>query len=85
MNMGGQIGSAVTASLTPAIASRFGWTTSFRVAAMVSILGSLAWLRVDPNRSVISWPLLVPECVPKMYFASCPPFVLPPCALPICN
>lgn len=53
MNMGGQIGSAVTASLTPAIASRFGWTTSFRVAAVVSILGSLAWLFVDPNRSLV--------------------------------
>lgn len=53
MNMGGQIGSAVTASLTPVIASRFGWTASFRVAAVVSILGSLAWLRVDPNRSLV--------------------------------
>jgi ACS family glucarate transporter-like MFS transporter len=53
MNMGGQIGGAVTASLTPVIASRFGWTTSFRVAAVVSVLGSLAWILVDPNRSLV--------------------------------
>jgi MFS transporter, ACS family, glucarate transporter len=54
MNMGGQIGSAVTASLTPAIASRFGWSASFRVAAVISVLGSLAWLLVDPDKSVVS-------------------------------
>lgn len=29
MNMGNQIGAAITASLTPWIAGRFGWTTSF--------------------------------------------------------
>src|ERR1700691_1497558 len=32
MNMGNQIGAALTASLTPWIAARFGWTTSFLVA-----------------------------------------------------
>ena len=42
MNMGGQIGGAVTASLTPAIASRFGWTAPFLVAAALCLLG--AWL-----------------------------------------
>jgi ACS family glucarate transporter-like MFS transporter len=52
MNMGAQFGGAVTASLTPAIASRFGWTASFLVAAALSIIGSLAWLTVNPNRSL---------------------------------
>ena len=52
MNMGAQLGGAVTASLTPAIASRFGWTASFLVAAALSIIGSLAWLTVNPNRSL---------------------------------
>jgi hypothetical protein len=28
MNMGGQLGGALTASLTPVIAQRFGWTSS---------------------------------------------------------
>jgi ACS family glucarate transporter-like MFS transporter len=50
MNMGGQIGGAVTASLTPAIATRFGWTASFVVAAVLSALGAVAWLFVKPER-----------------------------------
>jgi ACS family glucarate transporter-like MFS transporter len=52
MNMGAQFGGAVTASLTPAIAARFGWTASFLVAACLSLLGVLAWIGVDPARSV---------------------------------
>jgi len=52
MNMGAQLGGALTASLTPAIAARYGWTASFLVAAGLSILGALAWLAVDPDRSV---------------------------------
>lgn len=49
MNMGAQIGGAVTASLTPVIAVHFGWTASFWVAAGLSLLGSVAWLLVDPS------------------------------------
>jgi len=52
MNMGAQIGGAVTASLTPAIASRFGWTASFLVAAALCLLGALAWTMVDPERTI---------------------------------
>jgi ACS family glucarate transporter-like MFS transporter len=54
MNMGAQIGGAVTASLTPAIAARFGWTASFLVAACLCLLGSAAWLIVDPTRMLMS-------------------------------
>jgi ACS family glucarate transporter-like MFS transporter len=55
MNMGGQLGGTLTASLTPFIASRFGWTTSFLVAAGLCAIGSLAWLLVDPEgKSVAS-------------------------------
>jgi ACS family glucarate transporter-like MFS transporter len=50
MNTGAQIGGAVTASLTPAIAARFGWTASFLVAAGLCLLGAAAWLMVDPTR-----------------------------------
>jgi MFS transporter, ACS family, glucarate transporter len=49
MNMGAQIGGAVTASLTPIIANRFGWTASFWVAAGLSVVGAGAWLLVDPS------------------------------------
>jgi len=52
MNMGGQFGGALTASLTPVIAQHYGWTSSFLAAAILSGLGGLAWLLVDPNRSL---------------------------------
>ncbi len=50
MNMGNQIGAALTASLTPWIAARFGWTTSFLAAAGLCVVGALSWLVVDPSR-----------------------------------
>jgi MFS transporter, ACS family, glucarate transporter len=50
VNMGGQIGGAVTASLTPWIAQRFGWTTSFALAAVFAVIGALCWLTVHPER-----------------------------------
>lgn len=50
VNMGGQIGGAVTASLTPWIAQRFGWTTSFALAAALAVVGAVCWLRVHPER-----------------------------------
>jgi ACS family glucarate transporter-like MFS transporter len=52
MNMGAQIGSTVTATLTPLIASRFGWGASFGVAAVLCGTGALAWLLVDPSRQL---------------------------------
>jgi ACS family glucarate transporter-like MFS transporter len=52
MNMGGQVGGAVTASLTPWIAERFGWTNSFLVAAGACLAGSLAWLLVNPEKPI---------------------------------
>lgn len=52
MNMGAQIGGALTASLTPWIANRFGWTASFVVAATLCALGGLSWLLVDPSRTL---------------------------------
>jgi len=52
MNMGNQIGGALTASLTPAIASRLGWTVPFYVAAGLAAMGAVAWLFVDPERTL---------------------------------
>jgi len=53
MNMGAQIGGAVTASLTPLIAAHFGWNMSFLVAAALAVLGCAAWLTVDPARALM--------------------------------
>jgi ACS family glucarate transporter-like MFS transporter len=52
MNMGNQIGGALTASLTPAIAARLGWTVPFYVAAGLAALGAVAWLFVNPERTL---------------------------------
>jgi len=54
MNMGAQLGSAVTALLTPVIAARYGWTYPFLVAATLSALGALAWAFVNPSRQLSS-------------------------------
>ncbi len=50
MNMGGQIGSATTASLTPFIAAHYGWKASFLAAAASCFVGAVLWLLVDPDR-----------------------------------
>jgi ACS family glucarate transporter-like MFS transporter len=52
MNMGNQFGGALTASLTPFLASRFGWSTSFFVGAGLALLGAVAWLFVEPERTL---------------------------------
>lgn len=54
MNMGGQIGGAVTASLTPWIADQFGWTASFLTAAALCVFGSLLWLVVNPDAQLMT-------------------------------
>ncbi len=54
MNMGGQLGGATTASLTPYVAKQFGWESSFWVAAGLCLLSAVAWLMVDPNEELKS-------------------------------
>jgi MFS transporter, ACS family, glucarate transporter len=53
MNMGGQVGGACTASLTPLIAAHFGWSVAFGTAATIALLGALAWILVDPQRDLL--------------------------------
>jgi ACS family glucarate transporter-like MFS transporter len=48
MNMGGQIGGAVTASLSPWIAAQFGWSASFLTAAALCAIGAVLWFFVNP-------------------------------------
>jgi ACS family glucarate transporter-like MFS transporter len=53
MNTGNQIGAAITASLTPWIATRFGWTASFLTAAALCLVGAACWFAVDPTRTLV--------------------------------
>jgi MFS transporter, ACS family, glucarate transporter len=52
MNMGNQIGAALTAFVTPWLATRFAWTTSFLVASALCLIGAASWLIVDPSRQL---------------------------------
>ena len=52
MNMGAQIGGALTTSLTPWIAQEFGWTWAFLAAALLGVAGAIAWLGVDPEAKI---------------------------------
>jgi ACS family glucarate transporter-like MFS transporter len=52
MNMGCQIGGAITASLTPWIAGHFGWNAAFNFAAVLAAAGGAMWLAVDPSRTL---------------------------------
>jgi ACS family glucarate transporter-like MFS transporter len=54
MNMGAQAGGALTASLTPWIAARYGWTASFMVAAALCGAGAIGWFLVNPDSKGIS-------------------------------
>jgi ACS family glucarate transporter-like MFS transporter len=68
VNMGGQIGGAVTASLTPWIALHFGWTSSFGAGAVLAVIGALCWLVVHPERPLEAVPQsqgTMVECEPS--------------------
>jgi ACS family glucarate transporter-like MFS transporter len=52
MNVGCQLGGALTASLTPWIAARYGWAAAFGTGAGGVVLGIAAWAAVDPRRLI---------------------------------
>ena len=53
MNMCNQTAGALTALVTPLIAAHFGWPASFMTAAALCVVGSLAWLLVDPDKELV--------------------------------
>jgi ACS family glucarate transporter-like MFS transporter len=52
MNMGANVGGAVSPSLTPWIAEQWGWPLSLSVAALIALAGGLMWLRIDPEKGL---------------------------------
>ncbi len=51
MNMGGQLGGACSASLTPMIAAHISWEMSFITAAVMAGLGAAGWLMINPMKT----------------------------------
>jgi MFS transporter, ACS family, glucarate transporter len=49
MNTCCQMGGALTASLTPYLASRYGWKFAFLFGAAMALVGGFMWLLVDPT------------------------------------
>jgi len=52
MNMGGNLGGAISPTLTPLIAQRFGWDSALYVAAVLAFLSAFFWLGVHPERAI---------------------------------
>jgi ACS family glucarate transporter-like MFS transporter len=61
MNTGGQFGGMLTAQLTPILALRWHWSASFYVAAAFAAAGAVAWLFVDPARTLAASDSLSPK------------------------
>jgi ACS family glucarate transporter-like MFS transporter len=51
MNFGGNLGGAVSPTITPWIASRFGWAGGLYAASVMIAAGMLAWFFIDPAES----------------------------------
>ncbi|UUL83126.1 MFS transporter [Sphingomonas qomolangmaensis] len=52
MNVGCQLGGAITSSLTPWIAAQYGWVAAFGTGAAIVLVGTIAWAVVDPRRPI---------------------------------
>lgn len=52
MNFGCQIGGAAVAQITPIVAEHFGWTSSFLVTSVASVIGAICWLLIDPEAEI---------------------------------
>ncbi|HEX3756753.1 MAG TPA: MFS transporter [Rhizomicrobium sp.] len=50
INMGGQIAGVITATATPWLATRYGWSSAFYVAAGVSFVCAVAWFFANPDK-----------------------------------
>lgn len=49
MNMGANLGGAISPTLTPWLAQQWGWSVSLGLAAFISLLGGIMWLRIKPG------------------------------------
>ncbi|MBL8039311.1 MAG: MFS transporter [Nitrospira sp.] len=49
MNMGANLGGAVSPTLTPWVAQQWGWSASLGLAAFMALLGGFMWFRINPE------------------------------------
>ena len=49
MNMGANLGGAISPTLTPWLAQQWGWDASLGLAAFISLLGGIMWFRIRPG------------------------------------
>jgi ACS family glucarate transporter-like MFS transporter len=49
MNMGSNVGGAISPALTPVLAAAIGWENALHLAAAVSVVAGLLWLGVTPR------------------------------------
>ena len=54
MNMGANIGGAISPTITPWIAEQWGWPVSLSIAACIALVGGLLWIKIDPGRGLVS-------------------------------
>ncbi len=52
MNMGGNLGGALSPTLTPLLAHHFGWDGALYASAALAVIGSFFWLGVHPEQSI---------------------------------
>jgi len=52
MNMGGNLGGALSPTLTPLLAHHFGWDGALYASAGLAVVGALFWLGVHPEQEI---------------------------------
>jgi len=52
MNMGANIGGAISPTITPWIAEHWGWPVSLGTAALIALIGGILWLKIDPGKGL---------------------------------
>ncbi len=52
MNMGANIGGALSPTITPWIAEHWGWPVSLSTGALIALIGAILWKNIDPERGL---------------------------------
>lgn len=53
MNMGANLGGTISPTLTPWLAQQWGWEVSLGMAAFISLIGGIMWLRIKPGDGLV--------------------------------